>query len=604
MKQLRAAWVAGCMAIGAISLSACGVPLSERVIEITNRCSADSDCGGEGRCIENTCVATTADLGELVLEIEVPAGSAYAPSTTQVVSPRYDDIVLSGSSAGFYQIYTIYLPELVEVTIELEIDNLPAECGGLSDANGLVPIRVELSQTRGAFGEIPPGVATRVYDATTTNPEDATKKSVTINVPAGAYDLYITPLVPGDPLDQEGPYPGCILPPRLISDRDISDGLVRDTVTYNAIDPGHAGTVEGFDLDGWTVALIENKKGRLVSDVFPLTLSVANTPVPFLLRYWFENGEDGIVLRLTPPPDLAATGGMPVFYWLLANLPTKAVTIETLRDAEPIEVGGGILDENLNFTVPATITIHSDDLDIGFGPNVSYRRTIQTDPDGGFGGFKLLPGNYTFIIQPAAGDDLAVTSRPFSLAKGSPGTGQGLTVQRKLPLNGTSVTAQGAPAARINALLEAATPESGTYLQNIQRPFPVLPDSVATVTSESGDFSLLVDRGTFNFSLRPEPSSDLPWAVVSRYFIDPGQESLQPLVLTIPNPVLLVGEIRSLSPAGTIANARIRAWLRPTQLDPEADNVEPAALQIAETTSQENGSFRLVLPGSLATISQ
>ena len=591
--------VASALGLGALSLlGGCSVPLSEGVVELTNRCTETADCGGTGQCIENTCVATEADLSDLIIEIEVPSDAPFAPATTHVIAPGEDpSISLTGSSV-FFQNYTLYLNELVSLTVSLNVDNIPAACGGLSGEGG-VPIRVELSQTRTTTMEIPPGVATRVYSATT--PEGSPNNAVVLNVPLGAYDIYITPIV-GDPEDPENPFADCELPPRLLSDRDISSGVIEETV--DAASPGQVGTVQGINLDGWTVSLIENKKGRLISSVDELDLSEIDTPAPFTLKTWEEEDQDNVVLRLTPPPDQAATEGMPVFYWVLSQLPNNSVTVESLQGVDPIPVTGTVLDQNSADSVPSRITIHSTSIDIGFGPNVIYRRSINTDPDGGFGGVKLLPGSYRFIIQPVEGGDLAVTDEPVELQPGDLG-GKTLNVRAKLPLNGLATTASGDAAARINAVLAPTLPSTGTFLQNVQQTLPVPPSSAATITNSTGLFSLLVDRGEFNLSLRPDASSDFPWAVVSRYYVDPAIESLDDISLQIPHPVLLYGEVRSLgSTSHTLGNARIRAWIRPTPLDNETGPTELAAIQIAETTSEENGSFRLLLPGSLSTIAQ
>lgn len=600
-KQLIAAGLVGAVALFGAS-AGCDVPLSAKVVEVTNRCSADSDCGAEARCIEKTCVTTDADLANLVIEIDVPASSSLAPNTTHVISPRHEDLVLSGQSDGFYEFKDLILTELVDLLVTLEIENIPAACGALGDENGDVPIRVELSPTRAAFGAIPPGVSTRIYDAVTQ--EEGLTNEVRMSVPSGAYDIYITPVVPGDPLDPEDPYFDCFLPPRLLRDRSITDGIIDDRVVYDELKPTVDGSVSGFDLDGWTVALIENKRGRLMSEAEILTLSEQQTADEFHLSYWVENDAEDLdlVLRLTPPATRAVTHGLPVFYWKLSGLPGNAANIEKLADVTAIPVSGTVVDASYNVTVPSILTIHSNELFLDFGENVVYRRTIETDADGGFGDISLLPGDYTVIIQPVQGDALAVTKRSLILKQGNQGQGVTLPVMRKRPLDGRALTAQGAGASRINAVLEPTVPAAATFLQNVKQIIPIPPSSASTLTDSSGGFSLYVDPGTFNLSLRPAPSSDLPWTVVSSYFIDETETALDDVQLGIPNPVILIGQV-SLN-SKSIANARIRAWLRPSPMDSANPTPEPNAVQIAETTTLANGTYRLLLPGSLASIAR
>lgn len=601
---MSAKWLVTAGIAGALALSAgagCDIPLSAKVVEVTNRCSTDADCGEQGRCIEKTCVTTHADLADLVIEVDVPSSSGLAPNTTHVISPRHEDVDLSGQSAGFYEFKDLVLTELVDLEVTLEIEDIPAACGGLGDENGDVPIRVELSSTRAAFGEIPAGVPTRIYDAVT--PEQGLTNEVRMSVPSGAYDIYITPMVPGDPLDPEDPYFDCFLPPRLLRDRSITDGVIDDRVVYDELKPTVDGSVQGFDLDGWTVALIENKRGRLMSEAELLTLSDEQTADEFHLSYWVENDAEDLdlVLRLTPPPERAVTHGLPVFYWKLSGLPGNAANIDKLKDVTAIPVSGTVVDESYNVTVPSILTIHSNELFLDFGENVVYRRTIETDADGGFGDISLLPGDYTVIIQPVQGDALAVTQGSLVLKQGNQGQGVTLPVMRKRPLNGRALTVQGAGASRINAVVEPIVPVAATFLQNVKQIIPIPPSSASTLTDSAGAFSLYLDPGIFNLSLRPAPGSDLPWTVVSSYFIDETQTALDDVQLEIPNPVIMIGQV-SLN-SKSIANARIRAWLRPATTD-GATTAEPNAVQIAETTSLANGTYRLLLPGSFASISR
>ncbi len=588
--------------LGLTALSGCGLTLSERVVEIANRCTTDTDCGASGRCIEDTCVATSADLGDLVVEVEVPAGAAYAPNTTHVLSPRDEDLVLTGDSAGFYEFHDLILTELVEVVTTLEVQNLSADCGGLADAEGHVPIRVELSPVEGVFGPIPPGVSTRIYDAAT-QPELLTNE-VSMSVPAGSYDVYITPLVPDPPAEQPDPYAGCVLPPRLLRSRNVNDGRIADVVVFDPDKRGVSGSVEGINVNDWTVSLIDNKKGRLMSDIVPLTL--AQQASNFTLAYWSENDSEGLdtVLRLSPPAGPAATLGAPIFYWKLSGLPglSANVSIAQLGDVSPIAVSGTVIDADSDVSVPSILTIHSNELFLGFGENVIYRRTIETDAEGGFGGISLLPGQYTVIIQPVSGDDLAVTQDTLLLNKGNQG-GVTLTVKRKRTLDGRARTAQGTNASNINAVLEPTIPAAATYLQNVKQIIPVPPSSASTITDSAGAFSLPVDPGRFNLSLRPAQTTNLPWTVVSSYHIDDTDEPIDDISLEIPNPVILFGQV--IGNSRSIGNARIRAWLRPrVAMDTMGSTSEPPWVQVAETTSLDNGSFRLLLPGSLATISR
>src|SRR5690606_38917766 len=66
-------------------LAACGLPLSDGIQRIENRCTTDDDCGASGVCIEARCVAKEAALDGLVVLVEVPSQVSYGGGARHVL---------------------------------------------------------------------------------------------------------------------------------------------------------------------------------------------------------------------------------------------------------------------------------------------------------------------------------------------------------------------------------------------------------------------------------------------------------------------------------------------------------------------------------------
>jgi hypothetical protein len=605
--------------LAAALLIGCSVPLDAKPVPATNRCEDTSACGPDSVCVESSCVATSTDLTDVIIEIAVPSTGGEAAGTTQHIAlPQH---VLAPGPQGLYKFEDLYLARPVLVTVGLAVEDLDPDCAHLIDATeaGHLPVRVELYPSFvGDDPEVqpvplPPGIPREIYDATS-DPAAETNQ-VQLNVPAGIYDVYITPLIPDDELGK----PLCDVPPLLLTDEDyrsvqggkeflvepVLDAVVPAGEVPNLIH----GEISGPDLSNWTVDLIENKTGRRLSNPATLAITASETSYEFALPFWQAHDQEDVdVLVRLSPPESAAQEGKPVFFWRIESDDPDVdypFDVSLLESAQAIAVSGNVVDESFN-PVPSTITVQGTGVTVleDFGANVLFRRTIDTDAQGNFQGLFMLPGAddelYTVIVRPADESLHAVTTETFDLDAGHQG-GTTFHARSKRSLQGVGVTAQGAPASLVSAVVEPVSLSAGSFLQALKLP-PILPGGASTFADNGGNFVLSVDVGEFNLWLRPDPESGFPWSVLTRLPVS-DTTALPGLNLAISNPIVVIGQVRVPNASG-IKDARIRAWAKLAGVE-GTTGPTPGAIQIAESVSTEGGNFRLLLPASIrATLSQ
>jgi hypothetical protein len=155
------------------------------------------------------------------------------------------------------------------------------------------------------------------------------------------------------------------------------------------------------------------------------------------------------------------------------------------------------------------------------------------------------------------------------------------------PLAGASVRASVTPFSVQPDLLDRA---DGTADQ--------LPRAGASLVEPDGSFSFLADPGMYNLFVQPDPASGFAWYV--QPMLDVALSDLDLGNLDVTLPVVFHGVVTS--PIGTynasngVADALIRAYSYVA--NPEQPG-ERAAIQVAETRADQNGSFKLLIPAEL-----
>ncbi|MBW2453697.1 MAG: hypothetical protein JRI68_04265 [Deltaproteobacteria bacterium] len=591
--------------------SGCGIPLAADAPTLDNTCDSNDDCGTGGVCRDGMCVSTKADLPGLLIQIDVPPDAPDAQGTSSLIDLAAMDVILQGQAAnGFVVSHDLVTEHLVQVTAELQIAPPPTEClpGTAGFLENSVPISVELRPVVNAVG-----IPLTVY-AGSSDARDPDSNAVSLDVAAGTYDVYLVPVIPEN-IDEETDddlNEPCrrAIPPVFLPNQELTDATVGVQIATGGEPRDLTGSFVGFDLQDWSVELVENKRGRVISTVDDdLETTSAVDPTNFAVKFWPEQLEsDGVdaVIRLTPP-EAKHELGMPTVLWHLTAVDLDGdyqveLDLSTLSQAEVIHIGAKVRDPSAgpDVGVPSTIVIQSEELLNGeFGGNVTYKTTVTTDGDGAFEAW-ILPGTYKVVAVPSSTTDRAITQVTWPFDPGDLGDGRAIDLEPKASLEGTATIPAGGAAHDVSVLLQSSAPESATFLQSMLRISELQATSATTVTGESGAFKLGVDPGVLDVSLRPSSDSNLPWLVRPRVTIQPSEEpqkaDLGPLPIS--NPVVLKGIVESAG-GHVLPGAQIRAWLTlPSTGNGSAER--PTAIQIAETTASGSGSYRLLLPASIS----
>jgi hypothetical protein len=218
----------------------------------------------------------------------------------------------------------------------------------------------------------------------------------------------------------------------------------------------------------------------------------------------------------------------------------------------------------------------------------------------------LFPGDYQVYISPNRDDRegrARITTASVASVETQPGSSPQSGQVRQLPLalpgDGAVLDAQDRPIA--NAVVNmlplkvAVPPEAGGSDAGVVDPegsVGLFNRSSADVTSEAGDFAFPVDRGVFDFVVRPPEASGYAW------FIKPNRkvsEGFRTHGFRLPAPVVRTGVV--VSNAAPVSRARLDAY---TFVRDPATPTGQRAVLIATTTSDAQGRYTLRLPASVA----
>jgi len=585
-------------AIGAAALlwalPGCGLPYEEPSDDNINNCSSAEECGGSGACAGGICVATRADLTGLVIQVEIPAGAPYAGGMKALYFPGDNGVLLQGNASnGFVLDYSPIVNQPATVDVHLRAATTDEACAvGSTDGVLDVPIDAYLHPAdQLPDGEpFPVGISIPPYEASS---DDTNDQIASLNAPLGDYDVYAVPRLDAA---QEGT-PACTLPPLLLPATSVaSSNLV---VNVDLADPDVLqGSISGLNLGGWTLDVVDNDDGRLISTVTTFqTISVDNVAT-FDVKLWHsairQQGIDAII-RLTPP-DSEKAKGKPTVLWqldavdldgdLVVGLDVSALAAKTK------DVSATVLDALGEKPIPATVAIQSVELlDGDFGTNAAFRTTATTD-DAGNIAVTLLPGTYQVVAVPAAEPQMAITETTWEINDNTLSTLPAIIIEEKSTIAGDVSTPTGQAAFDLQVFLQPATAQAQSYVETTLNTGDVSPGTAIGYTDGMGEFAVPLDPGKFDLSIKPPASSGYPWLARARITIQ-GTHELNALAIT--NPVILEGMLLGVD--GTpVRGALLRAWLPPSGQSAE----RPTVIQIGEAESDESGRYKLALPASIS----
>ncbi len=558
-------------------LGMCGCDFgSAEVITPENVCGGDADCV-QGFCNEGICIDDSST--EVTIAVEVLRGSS--DTNTQRATPASWVFVPESFSGASERNYTLSPTRQVVGVVRWQGTPVPAtlrftrRMGALVSALSAVPIEVD----------------TRREPSGAEDPGDVDYSTVLAR--GQSYDVVIVPS--SDVIETADQAAAAIrsLPPIYTSVEvdDVVDEVFRfDVIFPEALDEECAenqlagctliGTVLSFDGEDETAAVglqvraVEKESGRVVSSIGEtnpfggFAIRVSDEAGPYVIRVTSSAGGAPFP-SVSVDPDLA-----------FINDPAQR-RIHVPR-VDGVQVTGAVRDEEERAVQGATVGFSSNGIfeESELGLEGTFSASTTTSDDGSFS-VTLLPGLYTVIVTPPT--DTANIWAPLSaeaFVVEDVGELEDLVLPSQIALSGSCTTFAGDPANGVTVLARARGD-----MGELQR-------SRETASSPDGTFRLTVDAGRYDMLIKVADTTGFPWLVEPELIMSAEQGEIT-RDYRLPPPIVVRGTLQTAAGA-TVGGAQIRAYI----FESVGDELRP--IQVAETVSEVDGTYRLLISPTLA----
>lgn len=557
-----------------IVLVGCSFESSSGVPTIENSCSSDGECS-PGICDANICVDDSGRSVDIAIEVlrgasemqmTVPASWAYDPESHS--GPGNRELVLPATRQIRGQVRWAGVPvpatlrfvrrmngAVAELTpVPVETDTLPEPAGGSgSDAYDFSAVLI--------VGETYDVIVTPASDVVATPMNEPSPAIRTL--PPLYRELFVDPAEVDAPLRFDVPFPA---------------GLESECIGAQAIGCTLEAAVASTDGEsllpepGLQVRAIDAANGRVVSSIGEtdtdgrFSIRISRETADYLIRVTSSAGREPFP-AVSIDPELAFAN----------ELDEKRIEIPRLGS---FQVTGDVRDSIGRAVPAATVRFLSTGIfDASqLGLEGSFGGTATTKEDGSFG-LELLPGVYEVTVTPPEEieNSWGILFGQIPLVNGFATTGT-LIVPSQINLAGEVRTYRGEPATGVTILARARRSGAPGSIHRSQE----------VVSEDSGAFEMSVDVGLYDMHVKVPSESGYAWLVepelamnLDRGDLVRGYE-LQP-------PIPIYGVVRN-SEGEPVPNAIVRGYM--------VDNYDGGAarpLQIAETVSAEDGSYRLLI---------
>ncbi|AUX48631.1 hypothetical protein SOCE26_101700 [Sorangium cellulosum] len=566
--------------------AACSIPLESAEAMPTNACDSSVQCGPGATCAEvggqRACVSTSAELEGLFLEIRPAAANVGAEPSNLLNFATQEIAIARHADAGQVYFVDLDVPSPASVSANWSVGGSYCDI----DGGGIFPLKVE-------FRRVSPHVGLEGQSYWTTSaPNGLGGQRFELAIPTGDYHVHIIPQ-PHKDCDYDLP-PPIFLPNQHIPavwKPDIMAGSPR-------VLAGSLKVPRGVDVSGWKLDLLEPLTGSVISQVGVLEQSDAQPDVPFSVKFYLADPTTIPIVRLRPKDGDARL----TTYWQLDGVALDGSTqdlalllfdAEAEAEAEARRVEGRVLDMAGN-PVFATVRIQRATTS-GKLQHAAYKLDTETDETGLFEA-SLPPGEYVVYAQPSGDATKAKAEQILKVPAGSDCyCGQTILIPEAGSLRGRVSGPTGEQMAGAAVFAVPSVSAAKSYFNRVLQLDPLLPRQASGVL-QGGGFSLRIDPGEFDFSIRPPPGSAYPWLVRPRLTVPSTDAPIAELDLTMPYPAVLQGVVRDYTGA-PLGDALVVAWLPVESTTPRGEEVA-GVLQIGETRSGPDGSYVLLLPPS------
>ena len=566
---MRAPWAWVLVILVGCSFESAGLPTIE------NSCANDASCP-VGVCEGNICIDDSGAAVAIAIEV------LRAPSDMQGVTPEswtFAPESFSGSS-----IRDLTLPATRQVRGVVRWDDLrvPATLRFIrrmpDTVAPLQPVAVEVETLPEAAGGDGPEsydfraalVAGETYDVVVLPSSDmvmAPTQEASAPAIRSLPPLYLELEVEeGDPRE---PLRFDIAFPPSLGDDCIEDG---DTVCTLEADVCSVDRETVLPEAGLQVRAIDRTTARVVSSIAEtdenghFVIRIGDTASDYLIRVTSSVGGEPFAAVSVDPndPELA--------FW-----DEKRICIPRLPS---VQSSGRVSDVDDSPVPGATVRFLSTGIfdESLLGLEGSFSASATTSEDGSFG-VELLPGLYSITVTPPEDvDNTWGVLSASTLVGGELTTIETLIVPSQFDLRGSVITFDDESAPGVSILARARQDKD---LGAVQR-------SQEAVTDVLGAFEMSVDAGRYDVQVKVSSETGFAWLVEPELVMsDERGDMTRDYRLDPPIPVQ--GVIRS-SNGEIVSDAQIRAYVLTS-----AEGSATRPLQVADTTSGEDGSYRLLI---------
>jgi hypothetical protein len=595
--------------------SACSIQvvptLQERVA--TNQCTTNADCGSGATCTTGVCFSNSGSIDDVLLEI-VPDAASSRVGGLSFLSAE------SGVGHGEQHLDITLAPASFNVQVQVAGADLPSDkCPYVAMRSLSIQATLEFarSSSMGGFAILGLPKVPITFDTRLQNGSWVRAAALA----PGTYDIYIEPKSS----------PNCAFAPKMLRGVEVSSDVVGSAppATLKLPTPLNlSGKVQRYSsnpletLAGWQVDLIEPQDGRVISTSVQwpsgvpavTNFSIDYQPVSIMAASSSASNNlaaNSPILRIRPPDAMAFKA--PTVYWVLSTIDLNgdgsvSLDLSGLPTSDRlVSVSGRVTGAGSG--VPTALQFLSVSLEGTKGLTASFNQSVTADANGAYT-TTLFPGRYKLIAAPNRGlasagetgvtaSTWAITTQEVPVQAGSDQTLDVVELSPKRVVQASvSAGARGGPA--FGATIEAVPaflPDNLGVLRGALAQTPILPDTAsASVSPVDASFSLLLDPGVFDLSVRPSDGSNFAWWVSPGVQITAPSagESLQLPPPHLPYPVALQGKLQGVLDNGKapLPNAVVRAYAKVAG--------GTGVAKVGDTRTDSAGHYLLALPSTLA----